>query len=223
MSTATTSGGSTFTDGTRGGLLGQASVLTVTSYPNRTSVTVRGQVAAREPARRAAAAAAARHSGAGGSRRADGQPRSLRERMEMHREESGVRVVPPADGSARVRARELRRARQVAHGRATARRSIRRRRSPTARRFEGIAGAARADGQPQGRLRADAQRQAAGLRRSAAGSTITTCRRSARIAREAAPADYRWSSIITGIVKSTPFSMGVATGATSAGRETQRA
>ena len=28
-----------------------------------------------------------------------------------------------------------------------------------------------------------------------------------RIARDAAPADYSWSSIITGIVKSTPFSM----------------
>ena len=33
----------TFTDGVRGGLLGQASILTVTSYPNRTSVTMRGR------------------------------------------------------------------------------------------------------------------------------------------------------------------------------------
>src|SRR6185503_8844722 len=33
-----------------------------------------------------------------------------------------------------------------------------------------------------------------------------------RIARDAAPADYSWSSIITGIVKSTPFSMAVAAG-----------
>jgi hypothetical protein len=32
-----------FTDGVRGGLLGQASILAVTSYPNRTSVTVRGR------------------------------------------------------------------------------------------------------------------------------------------------------------------------------------
>ncbi len=32
-----------FTDGIRGGLLGQASILAVTSYPNRTSVTVRGR------------------------------------------------------------------------------------------------------------------------------------------------------------------------------------
>jgi len=33
-----------------------------------------------------------------------------------------------------------------------------------------------------------------------------------KIARDAAPADYSWSSIITGIVKSTPFSMAVASG-----------
>ena len=33
----------TFTDGKRGGLLGQSSILTVTSYPNRTSVTMRGR------------------------------------------------------------------------------------------------------------------------------------------------------------------------------------
>src|SRR5205085_8653257 len=32
-----------FNDGVRGGLLGQASILAVTSYPNRTSVTVRGR------------------------------------------------------------------------------------------------------------------------------------------------------------------------------------
>jgi hypothetical protein len=33
-----------------------------------------------------------------------------------------------------------------------------------------------------------------------------------RIAREAAAADYTWSSIVTGIVRSTPFSMAVANG-----------
>jgi hypothetical protein len=33
-----------------------------------------------------------------------------------------------------------------------------------------------------------------------------------RIARDAAPADYSWSSVITGIVTSTPFSMAVASG-----------
>jgi hypothetical protein len=33
-----------------------------------------------------------------------------------------------------------------------------------------------------------------------------------RIARDAAALDYSWSSIITGVVKSTPFSMAVAGG-----------
>jgi len=35
-----------------------------------------------------------------------------------------------------------------------------------------------------------------------------------RIARDAAPGDYSWSAIITGIVKSTPFSMAVGAGET---------
>jgi hypothetical protein len=33
-----------------------------------------------------------------------------------------------------------------------------------------------------------------------------------RIVHDTAPADYTWSSVITAIVKSTPFSMGVASG-----------
>ena len=33
-----------------------------------------------------------------------------------------------------------------------------------------------------------------------------------KIARDAAPQDYRWSSIVLGIVNSTPFSMSTATG-----------
>jgi hypothetical protein len=32
-----------------------------------------------------------------------------------------------------------------------------------------------------------------------------------KIARDAAPTDYRWSSIVSGIVDSTPFSMGIVT------------
>ena len=32
-----------------------------------------------------------------------------------------------------------------------------------------------------------------------------------KIIREAAPSDYRWSSLILGIVKSTPFQMAITT------------
>ena len=59
----------TFSDRRRGGLLGQSSLLTVTSYPNRTSVSDARTMAAGEPAGRAAATAAARHSCAPGRRR----------------------------------------------------------------------------------------------------------------------------------------------------------
>src|SRR5262249_59473650 len=74
----------TFADGTRGGLLGQSSVLTVTSYPNRTSVTMRGRwllanVFGAPPPPPPPDIPALKEAGA------DGQPRSLRERMEMHR------------------------------------------------------------------------------------------------------------------------------------------
>ena len=116
----------------RGGLLGQASMLTVTSYPNRTSVAMRGRwllanLLGAPPPPPPPDVPALKEAGA------DGQPRSLRERMEVHREESGVRVVPSADGSARLCAREFRRRSGNGARSATARRSIRRRRCPTAR------------------------------------------------------------------------------------------
>jgi hypothetical protein len=44
-----------------------------------------------------------------------------------------------------------------------------------------------------------------------------------RIASEAAPAGYTWSSVIAGIVKSTPFSMAVSSGAVSGTRDQARA
>ena len=49
-----------YPDETRGGLLGHASILTITSYANRTSPVVRGGLAAREFSRHAAVASAAR-------------------------------------------------------------------------------------------------------------------------------------------------------------------
>ena len=123
----------TFTDGRRGGLLGQGSLLTITSYPNRTSVVDARAVGAGQPAGCAAAAAAARRACAAGRGRRRGAAIAPRADGDAPGE-SRVRVVPPADGSARVFAGEFRRARKVARPRATARRSMRRRRFPTARR-----------------------------------------------------------------------------------------
>ena len=42
------------------------------------------------------------------------------------------------------------------------------------------------------------------------------------IAHDAAPADYSWSALITGIVRSTPFSMAVASGADAGTRDQGR-
>ena len=173
----------TFADGMRGGLLGQASILTVTSYPNRTSVRAR-QMAAREPARRAAAAAAARRAGAQGSRRRRAAAFGARADGGAP-EESGVRVVSSADGSAGVRARELRRARQVAHGQrrradrcvgvVAGRHAVRRRRRP-ARRCSSATRKTSSARSPR----------SCWPTRSAAASTITTCPRSADRARRGA-------------------------------------
>ena len=101
-------------DPARFGLLGHASVLAVTSYPNRTSPVVRGKwilenlVGTPPPPpppgrRQRARGQRARQVGfrAGTSGRPPRQP--------------AVRVVPSGDGSARVRARELRRCRRLAH------------------------------------------------------------------------------------------------------------
>src|SRR5580704_11332555 len=73
-----------FSDGIRGGLLGQASILAVTSYPNRTSVTVRGRyvltnLLGAPPPPPPPDVPTLKEAGA------DGQPRALRERMELHR------------------------------------------------------------------------------------------------------------------------------------------
>ena len=103
----------TLKDGRRGGVLTQASVLTVTSNPTRTSPVKRGKWILEKHPRHAAAAAAARRAAAQGGREerstgvaaaadgaAPGQP--------------GLRRLPPAHGPARLRLRELRRHRRLA-------------------------------------------------------------------------------------------------------------
>jgi len=74
-----------FTDGVRGGLLGNASVLAVTSYPDRTSVTIRGRwllanMLGSPPPPPPPNVPTLKEAGQ------DGQPKALRERMELHRQ-----------------------------------------------------------------------------------------------------------------------------------------
>ena len=97
----------------RGGILGQASVLTVSSYPTRTSVVIRGKYILQNILEFSAAASAARRSGA--RRRVGRQVGVAAAADGKASRRPGLRVLPQQDGSAGVRPGELRRHRQVAH------------------------------------------------------------------------------------------------------------
>jgi len=198
----------TFTDDKRGGLLGQSSVLTVTSYPNRTSVTMRGRwllanMLGAPPPPPPPDIPALKEAGV------EGQPRSLRERMEMHRENPACaschqRMDPL--GFALENFDALGKWRTASDGAPIDPSAS----FPDGTRFEGIAG-----------LRTllvshkeDFVRTLSGkLLAYAIGRGLDYHDMPAirRIARDAAP-DYTWSSVIAGIVRSTPFSMAVASG-----------
>jgi len=197
----------TFSDGTRGGLLGQASLLTVTSYPNRTSVTMRGRwllanLLGAPPPPPPADIPALKEAGA------EGQPRSLRERMELHRKN-------PACASCHQRMDPLgfalenfdalgkwRTVSDAAPIDATAS-------FPDGTRFAGVEG-----------LRALMVSHKEDFVRTLSGKLLAYAIGRGldhhdlpavrAIARDAAASDYAWSAIISGIVKSTPFSMAVA-------------
>ena len=102
----------TLTNEDRFGLLGQGSVLTVTSYNDRTSVVRRGYwildvlLGAPPPPPPPNVPPLKEND-------PRGKPAALRERMEQHRNNAGVRELPRADGSARLRARALRRRRPL--------------------------------------------------------------------------------------------------------------
>jgi len=192
----------TFTDGARGGILGQGGVLMVTSYPDRTAPVVRGfwvlenllGMPPPPPPPNVPDLALVN---------ADGRKRTLREQMELHR-------ANPACATCHVRMDPLGFALENfdAIGR-------------WRKESDGVpvdASAVFADGTPIDGVQ--------GLKKFVIGHrddyvTTFTSRlltyalgRSVdysdnpairKIIREAAANDYRWSSIISGIVKSTPF------------------
>jgi mono/diheme cytochrome c family protein len=194
----------TFTDGVRGGLLGHASILTVTSYGNRTSVVMRGRwvlanLLGAPPPPPPPDVPALKDAGM------DGAPRSLRDRMEVHRANPVCaschqRMDPlgfalenfDADGKWRTSSDGERIDAAAA--------------LPDGTRFEGVNG-----------LRAllvehreDFVRTlSAKLLAYAIGRGLEYYDQPAvrKIARDAAQDDYRWSSIIRGVVNSTPFGM----------------
>jgi hypothetical protein len=198
----------TFSDGVRGGLLGQGSILTITSYANRTSVVMRGRwvlsnLLGAPPAEPPADVPALKEAGV------DGAPRSLRQRMEVHRTNPvcascHMRMDPlgfslenfdatgkwrtESDGAPIDSAASL----------------------PDGTTFDGVRGLKALFASH----REDFVRTVSGkLLAYAIGRGLESYDYPAvrKIARDAAKHDYRWSAVIAGIVTSTPFSMGVVT------------
>ena len=189
----------------RGGLLGQGSLLTVTSYPNRTSPVLRGKWLLENilgtpppppppdvPALKDKGATASASRCASGCRniaRTPSAPPATRRWIRSDsrssistRSGNGGRSTRPARQSmhpARCLAVPIRRSGRPAIPPARTPRAVRRH-----------------------RLRAAARRS-----RSAAASNIYDRPALRRIVRDAAAGGYRWSSIITGIIESTPFQM----------------
>jgi hypothetical protein len=199
----------TFADSMRGGLLGQSSVLTVTSYPNRTSVTMRGRwllanLLGAPPPPPPPDIPALKEAGV------EGQPRSLRERMEMHRKNPACaschqRMDPL--GFALENFDALGKWRTSSDGASIDPSAS----FPDGTRFEGIKGLRTLlVSHKEDFVRTlSAKLLAYGIGRGLDYHDMPAIR---RIARDAAAADYSWSSVISGIVTSTPFSMAVASG-----------
>jgi len=201
-----------FADRTRGGLLGQASLLTVTSYPNRTSVTMRGRwllanMLGAPPPPPPPDIPALKEAGV------EGQPRSLRERMEMHRQNPACaachRRMDPL-GFALENFDAVGKWRTSSDGAAIDASAT----FPDGTTFDGIAGLRTllASHQEDFVRTLSAKLLAYAIGRGLDHHDMPAVR---AIAREAAEGDNSWSSIVAAIVRSTPFSMAVASGDTA--------
>ena len=202
-----------FTDGKRGGLLGQGAVLSVTSYPNRTSVVMRGRwllanVLGAPPPPPPADVPALKEPGAAG------QPRSLRERMEIHRKDavcaSCHQRMDPL-GFALENFDAVGKWRTESDGAPIDPAAT----FPDGSRFSGASGlrALLASHKEDFARTLTEKLMAFAVGRGIEYTDLPAIR---KIARDAAPGDYRWSSIILGIINSPPFSMATATGGESA-------
>ncbi len=197
----------TFEDGIRGGLLGQASVMTVTSYPNRTSPVLRGKwllenMLGSPPPAPPPDVPSLDESGL------KSRPRTLREQMEAHRRSPScaachVRMDPLGFSLENFDA--LGKWRTASDGvpiDATAT-------LPDGSQFQGVAGLrALLVGHREEFVRTFTEKLLAyAVGRGVEYSDLPAVR---RITKEAATDNYRWSSLITSVVKSTPFRMGMS-------------
>ena len=195
----------TFEDGVRGGLLGQGSILTVTSYPTRTSPVLRGNwllehVLGAPPPPPPPDVPALPDRGAGG------RPASVRERLERHRDNPvcascHARMDPLGfalehfDAIGQWRATGLAGAPIDAGGV-----------FPDGTAFHGLAGLKTVLlSEPEQFVRTVAEKLTTyALGRGVQHDDMPAVR---RIVREAAPHDYTWSSLVLGIARSMPFQM----------------
>jgi hypothetical protein len=195
----------TLGDQKRGGLLGHGSILTVTSYGNRTSPVLRGHwllenVLGAPPPPPPPDVPALPERGE------NGEPKSMRERMEQHRKNPAcatchVRMDPLGFALENFDAIGRWRNTSEAGTPIDASGSL-----PDGTRFDGLTGLrTHLAGQREEFVGTVTEK----LLTYALGRGVEYYDRPAsrRILREAAVSDYRWSSIILGIVKSTPFLM----------------
>jgi hypothetical protein len=193
-----------FEDGIRGGLLGQAGILTVTSYPNRTSPVLRGRwllesLLGAPPPAPPPDVPALKENGA------DGERRSVRDRLEAHRKNPNcavchVRMDPLGFSLENFDA--LGKWRTVSDGVAVdATASL-----PDGSRFQGVAGLRQLLlSHREDFVRTFTEKLLGyAIGRGLESDDMPAVR---QIARDSAVADHRWSSIIMGIVTSAPFSM----------------
>ena len=197
----------TFADGTRGGLLGQASVLAVTSYPNRTSPVVRGRwlleniLGAPPPAPPPDVPSLPNNT-------AGGRPPSIREQMEVHRRNPGcavchVRMDPLGFSLENFDA--LGKWRTESDGSPVDASAV----LPDGTTFHGAAGLRQllAGREPEFVQTFVEKLLAYALGRGVAAGDRPAVR---AVVRDAARDGYRWSAVIRGVVTSVPFTMGVA-------------
>jgi mono/diheme cytochrome c family protein len=196
-----------FADGIRGGLLGQASVLTVTSYPNRTSPVLRGKWLLENMLGSPPPPPPPDVPTLEESRAAQTRPRSIREQMAEHRKAPScavchVRMDPLGFSLENFDA--LGKWRTIADGLPIdASGSL-----PGSAQFQGIAGLrALIVNHHDDFVRTVTERLLEyALGRGLEPSDLPAVR---KIAKQADAEGDRWSAIVTGIVNSTPFSMSV--------------
>ena len=192
-------------DSPRGGLLGQGSVLTLTSHPNRTSPVLRGKwllesVLGSPPPPPPANVPGLPDRGEGG------RPASVRERLEVHRRNPVCAschttmdplgfALEPFDAIGTYRAVSETGAPLDATGT-----------MPSGAKFEGPSGLRQAllENRPRFAVTVTEKLMAFALGRGLEYYDGPAVR---RVERAAAARDYRWSDLVLGIVKSVPFQM----------------